>query len=103
MTAFATGVDRLLNRVGHWEQARWWSRSRPGGPTRADEMYALVQRLADLGADAEHRDRREVPRIGDLSLPDQLRVMADDLMAADPPAELLAEAEAAVEAARCAL
>ena len=45
-------------------------------------MYALVQRLADLGADAEHRPPRPVPWVGELVLPDQLRVMADDLLAA---------------------
>jgi hypothetical protein len=55
-------------------------------------VYALVQRLADLGADAEHRARREVPRIGDMSLPDQLRVMADDLLAANPTDDVLNQA-----------
>jgi hypothetical protein len=32
-------------------------------------LYALVQRLADLGADAEGRRRRRVPRLSDLSCP----------------------------------
>ena len=77
---FRTSVDRLLTQVGHWEQSRWWVRI--GDRTRGDAMYALVQRLADLGADAEQRPRRPVPRQGDLILPDQLRVMADDLAAA---------------------
>ena len=97
MTAqdFATVVDRLLNQVGHWEQSRWWTHTpaaagssapaRSVPPTKGDLLYVLVQRLADLGADAEHRPRRPVPRLNDLALPDQLRVMADDLLAAAPP------------------
>ena len=91
---FRTSVDRLLNRVGHWEQSRWWARI--GDGTRGDAMFALVQRLADLGADAERRPRRPVPRAGDLVLPDQLRVMADDL-AAVADAERLERATADVE------
>jgi hypothetical protein len=85
VTTFGAAVDRLINQVAHWEQPRWWSRLDDTGPTRGDVVYALVQRLADLGADAEHRERRPVPRIGDMSLPDQLRVMADDILAADVP------------------
>ena len=74
---FSTAVDRLLNQVGHWEQPRW------SADGRADRVFALVQRLADRAADAEGRARRPVPRAGDLLLPDQLRVMRDDLLAAD--------------------
>jgi hypothetical protein len=103
VTAFATSVDRLINQVAHWEQPRWWSRPGATLATRGDLVYALVQRLADLGADAEHRDRRQVPRIGDMSLPDQLRVMADDLLAAGPPDDLLNRAVADIDAARGAL
>ncbi len=96
MTAadFRAGVDRLLGRVGHWEQSRW---SQP--PSRADAVYALVQHLADLSADAEGRPRRTVPRAGDLILADQLRVMADDLLAVGP-AESLRTATTAVDAVR---
>ena len=115
MTGFATSVDRLINRIGHWEQSRWWSRVGPvpgsapsaaGGsaaPTRADLVYALVQRLADHGADAERRPRRPVPRPSDLVLPDQIRVMADDLVAADPGDDVLKIAADDVEAVRHAL
>lgn len=106
MTGFATSIDRLLNRVGHWEQSRWWSRAGGRGsaaPTRADLVYALVQRLADRGADAEGRPRRPVPRPTDLALPDQLRVMADDLVAAAPGDEVLKIAEEDVEAVRRAI
>ena len=88
MTAeeFATSVDRLLNRVRYWETNRHAAGS---GQTRSDLLYALVQRLADLGADAEGHRHRRVPRLSDLSLPDQLRVVADDLLAAETPEELL--------------
>jgi hypothetical protein len=88
VTDFATAIDRLLNQVRHWEQPRWRD--------KADRTHALVQRLADLAADAESRPRRPVPREHDMVLPDQLRVMADDLLAAAPE-PVLAEATAAVE------
>ena len=99
MTAadFRTSIDRLLGQVGHWEQFRW---SHP--PARADRVHALVQHLADLGADGEGRPHRRVPRDGDLLLPDQLRVMADDLLAV-ASAETLQAAAAAVDDVRVAL
>jgi hypothetical protein len=110
---FTTSVDRLLNQVGHWEQSRWSapasSTAGPSAaadsppPTRADFVYALVQRLADLAADAEGNPRRPVPRPGDLTLPDQLRVMSDDLMAAAPPEDALKLATEDIIAARRAL
>jgi hypothetical protein len=68
--------------------------------TRGDRAFELVQTLADLGANAERRPRRPVPREHDMILPDQLRVLADDLLTAAPPAALLESAEAAVEALR---
>jgi hypothetical protein len=101
VTDFAVAVDRLHNQVRHWEQGRWWSRK--GGLTHGDRMYALVQRLADLGAQAEQQPQREVPREHDMVLPDQLRVLADDLLAAHPPESLLVEATAAVNEARSAI
>jgi hypothetical protein len=63
-------------------------------------MYDLVQGLADLGADAEGRPRRGVPRLDNvLALPDQLRVVAADLIAADPDQAVLAAATERVAAA----
>jgi hypothetical protein len=96
---FATSVGRLLTQVGHWEPPRW-SASTGDGLTRAAHLHKLVQRLADLGADAESAPRREVPDAGDLTLPDQLRVMADDLLAADPPEDSLKTAAEDVDQAR---
>ncbi|MDY7089577.1 MAG: hypothetical protein SYR96_31295 [Actinomycetota bacterium] len=96
MTDFATSVDRLLNQIRVWEQPRW------DQDDRAARTFALVQRLADLGADAEGRPRREVPREHDMILPDQVRVLADDLLAAGPES-VLVEAAAAVDGLRAAL
>jgi hypothetical protein len=56
-------------------------------------MHALLQRLADLAADAEGQPRRPVPRLDNvLALPDQLRVIAADLTAAKPDEATLAAA-----------
>ena len=101
MTDFATSIDRLHNQIRHWEQARWSPRGAATSP--ADVVFALVQHLADLAADAEHRDRRPVPREVGLVLPDQLLVMSEDLLAAAPAEPVLAEATAAVTRTRQAL
>jgi hypothetical protein len=93
VSEFATSTERLLVQVRHWEQPRW------SAAGRADRVYGLVQRLADLAADVEGRPRRPVPREHDMILPDQVRVMADDLLAAGQ-VEALAEATAAVDAVR---
>lgn len=97
MTDFATAADRLLTQVRHWEQPRW------SADGRADRMHALIQLLADLAADAEQRPRRAVPREHDMVLPDQLRVMVDDLLAAAPSAEALSSAATAVTTLRTSL
>lgn len=90
---FARAVQRLLDRTSHWTPARWSQRD------RAESVHALVQRLADAGAEAEGRPARPVPRLAsDLALPDQLRVMAADLVAAGAEPSLLAAATEAVRA-----
>ncbi|MEE6257560.1 hypothetical protein [Plantactinospora sonchi] len=96
-------VDLLVNQIGHWTAPRW---AAPGGSgeRRSDLLHRLVQRLADLAADAEGQPRRAVPRLdNDLALPDQLRVVAADLVLADPPPPVLAEAATALAATRQAL
>jgi hypothetical protein len=100
VTTFGTAVDRLINQVAHWEQPRWWSHLGAVGQTRGDVVHTLVQHLADLAADAEKGPHRPVPRIGDMSLPDQLRVMADDLLAAGASDELLSRAAAEIDTTR---
>jgi hypothetical protein len=90
--------------IGGWTPSRW-AASTPSGPgTRAETVHALVQRLADLEASTAGRPDRRVPRLdNDLVLADQIRVTARDLLAAEPPSEVLAEALEAVSAARRAL
>ena len=91
-------VDRLVNQVGHWTPRRW------AASGAAPAVFALVQRLADLAADAEGQPRRPVPRLdNDLALPDQLRVVSADLLAAAPGEALLAEAARAVTEVRGSL
>jgi hypothetical protein len=75
-------VDRLVAQVAHWQPDRWTGGETDDGATRADRVHALVQRLADRGAAAEGRPAVAVPRLGDLVLPDQLRVVAHDLITA---------------------
>lgn len=88
-------VDLLINQVSHWGPQRWAGPAEPGGPSRADVVYALVQRLADLAAEAEGEPLREVPRLeNDLALVDQLRVVAFDLATASS-SDLVTHAAAA--------
>jgi len=61
---------------------------------RAEVAVGAVQRIADLGADAERRPRRPVPRLADPALADQLAVVVDDVLRTGDPAavrELAAE------------
>ncbi|BBH66172.1 hypothetical protein ACTI_28570 [Actinoplanes sp. OR16] len=101
MSDFTVSIERLLTQVHHWEERRW---SQPAGPvTRAQAVFALAQQLADLGAEAEKTPAREVPFVHAMVLPDQLRVLAADIMAAGPPPELLTRATTAVTETRSAL
>jgi hypothetical protein len=76
----------------------------PEGSTRADLMFRLVQRLADLAAEAEGRACRPVPRLdNDLALVDQVRVMVLDLQRAPAPPPLLVRAARVIDVAGRAL
>ncbi len=98
------GVELLVRQVGHWQQPRWSAVASAGNVSRADLVHRLVQEIANLAADAEGEPRRTVPRLdNDLALPDQLRVVAADLLAADPPDEVLARAATEVAATRAVL
>ena len=79
---FAAAVGMLVGQISHWTPSRWAASSH-GGPARASLVHDLIQRLADRTADAEGEPRRGVPRLdNDLALPDQLRVIAADAVAA---------------------
>ncbi|MFC6019450.1 hypothetical protein ACFP2T_24980 [Plantactinospora solaniradicis] len=102
--SLARQVDLLVRQVAHWTAPRWGAPATSGNSARSDLLHRLVQLLANLAADTVGERRRTVPRLeNDLALPDQLRVVAADLIAADPPAAVLAEAEVEVAATRRAL
>lgn len=69
----------LVQRLRLWTPTRFAAQA-PTPGTRAELVHHLAQRLADQAADAEGQPRRPLPRLdGDLVLPDQLAVTADDL------------------------
>ncbi|GGJ99822.1 hypothetical protein GCM10010123_32150 [Pilimelia anulata] len=79
-------VDLLVAQVAQWTPARWATPIEAGGPSRAEVVHGLAQRLADLAAEAEGEPRRDLPRLeNDLALPDQLRVVTRDLLVAGAP------------------
>ncbi|MBX7269104.1 hypothetical protein KIF24_25820 [Micromonospora sp. Llam7] len=97
-------MELLVQQVAHWQQPRWAAVAAGGNVSRADLVHRLVQEIANLAADAEGQPRRTVPRLdNDLALPDQLRVVAADLLAAGPDGEVLARAAAEVAATRTVL
>lgn len=97
-------VDLLSRQVGHWEAPRWGVLAHGSDATRGELMHGLVQSVADRAADVEGQPRRPVPRLStDTALIDQLRVVAADLLAADPPPEVTAAAAADVSAVRATL
>ncbi|MGE5829127.1 MAG: hypothetical protein ACM30G_12325 [Micromonosporaceae bacterium] len=123
VTDLRAAEQRLIGRVGHWTPARWAGtaagkiiagktdkttadKTTVDGPgrTRADVVHALVQRLADLGAEAERRPRRAVPRLpSDPALTDQVRVMVADLARSGAPESRLRVAAAAIDGTLAAL
>lgn len=88
-------AELLVGQVAHWTPARWRGRS--------DGVYALVQRLADATAEAEGRTALPVPRLADTVLPDQVRVMVADLVAAASGEDVLARLAEDIRATRQAL
>lgn len=83
----AAAVRRIADTVIGWTPQRWAGAalavSDAEGISRADVMVHLIGRIADLGADAEGRPYRPVPRFDhDQVLGVQLQVVAADLLAA---------------------
>jgi hypothetical protein len=97
---FATSIERLLTQIHHWDERRWRTTAPAASASRSQQVRGLVQHLADLCAEAEKRPARPVPHIHDLVLRDQLRVLADDLLAAAPSADVLDRATTAVDEVR---
>jgi hypothetical protein len=96
-------VERFVARVGHWDPDRWAKPAR-AGRARADVVYDLVQSLADLSRRTEALPARPVPRLENhLALPDQVRVIAADLLVAGAPAEDVARAAGWIDATTRAL
>ncbi|MGB9378364.1 MAG: hypothetical protein WCB04_12715 [Mycobacteriales bacterium] len=88
-------VERLRSSVSVWSVGRWSAAPRPlpgllpTSTSCAGVARHLVQLLADAGADAEGRARREVPDTGnDLVLADQILVLGRDFVLADPADDL---------------
>lgn len=85
----ALAVSDLVDRVAPSPRSRLVGRPPElGGRTRADAVYELAQRLADVAAGVENRDagrpapRRTLPDLGPFVVADQLAVTGADLLAA---------------------
>lgn len=104
-TDLQRAVDLLVGRVAHWTPARWTKPTSDAAGSRAERIHDLVQRIADATADVEGTPRRAVPRLdNDLALPDQLRVVAADALAAGADrSDVLADLTSAVRATASAL
>ncbi len=97
-------VELIVRQVAHWQQPRWAAVAAGGNVSRGDLVHRLVQQIANLAADAEAQPRRAVPRLdSDLALPDQLRVVTADLLAAEASTAALAWAASEAAATRAAL
>ena len=74
-------VDRLRRACAGWSRRRWSAEALSPGDDRskADVAYDLAQQLADIGADAERVSRRQLPRLADPVLLDQIRTLAHDV------------------------
>jgi hypothetical protein len=77
----------VVNQVSHWTPARWGS--------RGDTLHQVLQRIAG----PEH----VVPRLSDVALADQLRVLVADLMESTPDQARLSEAIEALRELRASL
>lgn len=71
-------TDLIVNQVSHWSSARW-------GP-HGDALHEILQAIAG----PEHR----LPRLDNVVLPDQLRVLVADLLESGDQAGIAAAAKA---------
>jgi hypothetical protein len=80
-SALADDVRRELGRVADRLRVlapRWAQRDAP--PPEAEQVREVLQRFADLAADASGEPRRAVPRLALRALPDQLLVLGHDVL-----------------------
>ena len=95
-------VVDLLRSMPATRLARTWGATGPvpdddamGAPgSVADAAHGAAQWCADAEAVISGSPPHVVPRLGDLAAGDQLAVTSGDLLAADPPDVVLAEAAA---------
>lgn len=83
----------LVQRLRLWTPARY-AAAAPGFASRGDLVHHLAQALADAAARQEGEPRRDLPRLDDLALADQLAVTSDDLVRAAPPDDVARAATA---------
>ena len=76
---FALDLGRSVDRLRSMGLARLAASFEPE-PTRADAARGAAQSLADLAADLAGDPRREVPRLADGAVGDQLAVCGRDLL-----------------------
>ncbi|MCX6461125.1 MAG: hypothetical protein NTZ03_12580 [Actinobacteria bacterium] len=92
----ADRTARLVDRLRSLPASRL-ARAEAGKPSLADSSHALAQLLADLAFDLQGRVRRDVPRLDDLAVGDQVAVTMADLFAAVDVAHVFSsEVEAGV-------
>jgi len=97
-------AERLVDRLRSLPEPRLARREAPDRPSVAEAAHALAQLLADLAADAGGDHRREVPRLSDLAVGDQVAVTLHDLVATlegrdpEPPASVALAAVADLRA-----
>lgn len=77
----ADEVERLADRLRALSDVRL-ARPLPPHPSRADAARAVAQLLADRAAQLEGRQPRELPRLPDLAVGDQVAVTGTDLVLA---------------------
>ena len=115
---FRLSMGRLTTLLSYWTPPRFSAAASPllqeataglgavpeRGGTVADQLAAVVQVLADVGADTEGQPRRPVPRAAEpAGMVDQLTVLGEDVVAAGPTAEDLGHLTERLDALRAAL
>ena len=119
---FRRSVSRLTTLLSYWTPSRFSAAASPltgeavaalcassgsavdDGGTVADKLQVVAQVLADLGADAEGRPRRTVPRLSEPAVfADQLLVLGNDLAAAGAAPDALDRVTDHLDALRAAL